>query len=782
MKKTLLLIATSLLLNVGAVFAQMADVTAQYITNPGFEDCEAVEITECKGYGTTVHGNGHCLMLEGSVEHGYDYSTTGWQLVQQNTNANGGVVNYGNKVQYAKSGFEDVPASGPTATSGSNALCFCGNNSLVYKQTNSITLPAGSYKMTVNIYPYNGAYSTAQPTTKVKTFTGFVGNDGTEYFSEERSDNKEIVLNSNAWNTEVVYFELTEPTTGHIQVSYGIQYFLVIDDIKLEGETGIVTSGLKKVLTKANALNAELSDATLTSAISSAEAFLENPASQADVATQIETLYVAMASALSASSGVVDITSAYLENPSFEAERKKPWEWGDKSGIISEIDEMYQPFIDGKNVVEFTSGGYVGAILQTISNLPAGFYALDARVNNAAYLILGNSTSSKTICTGGKDPVFLRFHPAIFQMETPADVIVGAQGSGKFRVDDFRLFYGKDAASLEARLLVDVKADAQAILDNESFSAVTGSERTSVQTAIEGNDAATINRNINTFITSVESYDALAKKKSDAANYTQATYPYASATIFENIQEIVNTTASSKTNATEMTTQLDNLFLQVYVSNAYCEGVEKVDYTSSIKEANIAAATEYWLMQNMAVMQLANTKAWKNPKTNESDNIVFGTSSSYNYNETEKKALILKQTISNLPAGKYVLSITMMATTNLTAYVFFNGELIGSMVGKGTASGGKYGAGWNDYTFEFTKTSVDSQPIQIQATPANNYSKEFYIDNFRLYKLTENGDGIENVSSVKCQVSNEVYDLSGRKVVKPTKGLYIVGGKKVVLK
>ena len=139
-----------------------------------------------------------------------------------------------------------MPASGPNATSGSKALCFCGNNNLVYKQTNSVTLPAGSYKMTVNIYAYNGAYSSVQPTTKIKTFTGFVDNDGTEYFSEERSDNNEIVLNSNAWNQEVVYFELAKATTGHIQVSYGAQYFVVVDDIRLEGESGVVTSQLPR--------------------------------------------------------------------------------------------------------------------------------------------------------------------------------------------------------------------------------------------------------------------------------------------------------------------------------------------------------------------------------------------------------------------------------------------------------------------------------------------------------------------------------------------------------
>ena len=776
MKKTLLIISALFVNLGGAILNAQEDVTSQYITNPSFENSEAVEITECKGYGSVVHGNGHCLMIESSVAHGYDYESTGWKLESQNTNANGGVVVYGNKVQYSKSGFESVPDS-PDATSGSKALCFCGNNNMNYKQPTEVTLPAGSYKMKIRLFPYNGAYSTQQPTTKVKDFTGFVANNGTEYFNENRSDNKEITLNSNVWNEETIFFELTEPTTGHFQVSYGIQYFVVVDDIRLEGETGIITSGLQKVVNKATALNTELSSSDLSIAISNAEVVIANPTDQDAVTAQISTLYSAMATALSAATGVVNITSAYLENPSFEAERMKPWEWGASSGNIAEAGEMYAPYIDGVKMVDCASGG---TILQTISHLPAGFYAVDAKLNGSSWLILGKSTDDKTICTGGKDPVFLRYHPNIYQLTEPADIIVGVNGSGKYHADDFRLFYGKDAASLEARLLTDVKTDAQAILNNESFNAVTGSERTDIQTALEGNDYKTINTKINTFITSLDKYNALTKKKGEAVNYTQAIYPYATASLFADIQTIINTAATSATNATELTTQLDGLYFQVYVSNAYCEGVDCTDYTANIKDANATTEATGWAAQNMSILTLSSSKAWKNPKTSENDNIVFGTSSSYNYSTAEKKALILKQTLQGLPAGKYVLSMTMMASTNLNVYVFFNGQQIGTMVGKGTASGGKYGVAWNDYTFEFTKTGDDAQPLQIQCTPPNNYTKDLYIDNFRLY-LLNTATGIQNVQRTATD-SQAIFDLQGRRIAQPAKGLYIVNGKKVIFK
>ena len=58
-------------------------------------------------------------------------------------------------------------------------------------------------------------------------------------------------------------------------------------------------------------------------------------------------------------------------------------------------------------------------------------------------------------------------------------------------------------------------------------------------------------------------------------------------------------------------------------------------------------------------------------------------------------------------------------------------------------------------------------------------------------RTTTNGDmkltqteptGIEDIENGKLEIENSVYDLKGRRVAHPTKGLYIVGGKKVVKK
>ena len=732
MTKKLLLLATAALFNIIGIQAQ-TDVTSQYIINPGFEDCEAVEITECHGYGSTVLGNGYSLMISQTIEAGYDYAEQGWQLVSQNTNANGGVVGYGGKVQYSKSGFEDLPANGPTTSSGSKAFCFCGNNALVYKQPESVTLPAGSYKMTVYIYPYNGAYSSAQPTTRVKDFTGFIDNEGNEYFSPNRTgtNKEEITLNSNAWNEEIIEFELTQETTGHFQVSYGIQYFLVVDDIKLEYQGGVVTTSLSNVVAKAENLNAELNSNDLAEAISNAQDFIANPTTQEDVATQVEALYTAMATALAATTEPVNITAAYLENPSFET-GIAPWTWVSATGNVGEpINTESTPFIDGKNILEFTSSGTNG-ISQTISHLPAGYYIIDAKLNQKAFLKIG--PGSGTLIQGGMDALFLRVHPSAYNLTADGELTVGAQASVAYRVDNFRLFYGKDEASLLNVLLQDVKADAQAIVAMPKFDIVTGEERTNLLAAIDGTDIDAINTAANAFVTATDSYNNFEKAKTAAAAYNQEAYPYAKEEIFQQIQTLMATSPTSAANAQEMATQLNEACFNYYVSNAYCEGVANaVDYTEKIAAANATGTNvaTAWHKLNMGIR--TDKTAWVNPKTSESDKNVYGVTSDY-YSTSNGKNSYLWQTISGLPKGKYVLSVTYMSATSVSPEVTVNDEKIGNLTGVGMYGGGMYGGGWVDNVITFDKADDGDMKLQLQYTGTANY-QEWYFDNLRLFRI-----------------------------------------------
>ena len=49
-----------------------------------------------------------------------------------------------------------------------------------------------------------------------------------------------------------------------------------------------------------------------------------------------------------------------------------------------------------------------------------------------------------------------------------------------------------------------------------------------------------------------------------------------------------------------------------------------------------------------------------------------------------------------------------------------------------------------------------------------------------VYVEYNNATGIVNVNNKTKVKSSEIYDLSGRRVTKPSKGIYIINGKKVV--
>ncbi len=50
------------------------------------------------------------------------------------------------------------------------------------------------------------------------------------------------------------------------------------------------------------------------------------------------------------------------------------------------------------------------------------------------------------------------------------------------------------------------------------------------------------------------------------------------------------------------------------------------------------------------------------------------------------------------------------------------------------------------------------------------------------YPFGGGATGIESLIANEKSASNEVFDLQGRRVVRPAKGIYIVNGKKIVVK
>lgn len=770
--KTISMNRKSLLFTIALSFgmsaqAQMSDVTSQYISNAGFEECEALPTEVYHDNQKNVDIDKVVLYQESSVAKGYDYADKGWQLVQQETATNGGVITYGCNVQTGKwaTAGEPGPASGITGTKG---LCFVGNKGLIYRQTNEITLPAGIYRFTVNLYARNGQTTNPGPTQQVVNIkTGFMPTGGTEE-SLIPAIRKSVQFKSNEWDQEVIDIELTEATTGRFQISYGTSYYVVVDDVKLEYQGGVITTSLQTVVDKAQTLNGMLNDANLSNAIQTAQAFIENPTTQDDVATQVETLYNAMSAALSATAlPCVNLTSVYVDNWSFETGKSEPWTWGTTAGSVGEpVNEEMAAYIDGTKIVTFAQNGS-NSITQTISHLPAGFYLIDAKLNKNAELMVG-ATSTKVV--GGTDPIMIHAYPTFYQATTAGDIVIGAKSNTAFQVDAFRLFYAKDEASLIAAVLPAVQADATAILNKSQYANITGEERSELQTAIGGTDGQAIVTAVNAFVAAKDAYDKFVKAKADAASYTAENYPYAKAETLQQIQTLINTEVTSRSIATENTTALTNACTSAKWENAYCEGKENTDYTGQIVAADATGSTvdAAWTVNNINILTITKTKA-RPQRDGTIDRVVYGTPDAYNSGTAS-----IQQTLSNLPAGKYVVAVSMMAAANLPVAIRVNNQKVGTFTGTGHYASN----GWNEVVCNFELTDASNVTLRLDEA-ADSGTKMWYADNFRLYRLTEGLDGIQSLNTANPLQNNTIFDLQGRRVSNPVRGMYIVNGKKV---
>lgn len=749
-----------------SAFAQMTDVTSQYIPCPSFETCPAVQ-PDANGLVSVIN---HWNTLGG-----IDYSNQGWYLVEQRTSGNGAVVEYGNKVKYTSYNSDSKALSAPSEAAGSKALCFSGNKSVVYISNEEVTLPAGSYRLTVYVYNAYLATSSMPSTSTIHNASGFVAKDGTEYFSKKEK------FATNAWEADVIEILLTETTTGYFQLNYGSQYYIAIDDLKLEYEQKVITTSLEAVIVKAQALNRALGgNSALLNAIGTAQAFVDNPTSQDAVAGQVEQLYDSMAAALSTATTAVNITAAYVDNASFESGDIAPWTGTARATQPSSALPV-TPNIDGESLAEFDNDVTSYRLSQSIEHLPAGNYIIDAQIGNRASLVLGTST---TAWKGGSDGLFLRGHSAVVSTDGTGSLVIGATGTNTFSIDNFRLFYAPDAAMLKQAVLSTAQADGRAFLANATYSGVTGSERTALSQTVsntEGDASAlvtAINQAIANLVDAKSDYNKLVTAKQAAAAYTLDAYPYGARSVYETIQQLINTDATSRQNALELRDQLNAATREYYISNAYCEGVDVVDCTSSISGASATGSSipVAWRRQNMAIR--TDKTAWTNPKTSESDQNVYGVTTEY-YRTGKDQTAYMYQNVSGLPEGKYVLSVTFMSTATLHPEVLINGETVGTLTGVGVYGGGVYGGGWVENVISFEKANDANMELRFQSVLSANY-QEWYFDNVRLYRITGIDDAIQAPSANKTD--GVVYDIAGRRVAKPSKGLYIINGRKEIIK
>ena len=80
-------------------------------------------------------------------------------------------------------------------------------------------------------------------------------------------------------------------------------------------------------------------------------------------------------------------------------------------------------------------------------------------------------------------------------------------------------------------------------------------------------------------------------------------------------------------------------------------------------------------------------------------------------------------------------------------------------------------------TYNITISANGNTSVKFSTISTSDSKQRAYIDEIKV--VNSSTDGIRSIETVRND--NKVYDLQGREVKAPGKGIYIVNGKKVVL-
>ena len=457
---TKLSLLTALFFTCFSAFAD-DDVTSTYLTNAGFDNScyYTVDSTSSSNLGTSSGGTSR--------------DVTGWTTVTGAWSASG-AFEYGTGATL--NAYEAAPISSTGLTgAGNGAVGFASGwgNSIYYYQT--VTLPAGTYKLVTEVYNSFTA-------TSGTSLLGFVTESGTTYTSSMAS------FPLATWTKDSVTFSLATATTGNIRIGMtsanssssanAHPFFDYIQLIKLSAPTVIVDqtdlyfdkfNPVKTfTVTGTNLTN----DVTLTAPSGITLSATSLTASEAAAGVAITATYDNATAITLDSISIVSTgtTSKYITleadntnetnattaitNPSFETGDMTGWT--NDSGFWTQSNKSMTG-VSGSYYAEKwqSSGNFTGLVLsQTLENLPAGYYKLTVAAQNSP-----NTTGGAFIYAGGtaSDEVFTaKDYTAIYCLPEGDPMEIGYEvdnGGNWVAVDNFRLQY------LGASAYFDVNTD-----------------------------------------------------------------------------------------------------------------------------------------------------------------------------------------------------------------------------------------------------------------------------------------------------------------------------------
>ena len=341
------------------------DVTpliAKYIDNPTFE---GTTITE----GVTTYAKD----IQGGQVSGMQ-PVSGWEFGVENGDAKAsGLYNIGGSAFLGGTGYL-APTAGPNGEAGGNLLGMVAVWGATVQYVNkTVTLPAGTYTLTVPIYNSKGGTN-----VPVKGLIGFIANNGTEYLAPAKA------YTVDKWTTERVTFTIGEETTGHFSLGYTMtsvgsanapHFFIGALGLEATTELDAALKVLREEIAAAEALRTEARTeglAVFNNAINAAKAMLTSK-DVAAIKAAVETLKAAEETFLTANLPVAEGTY-YVYSPQMKKFLSRGASWGTRAVVDD----------------------YGVAIKLNAADLPNATYTLTGFDNNLSYGEDGGMYSDKS--------------------------------------------------------------------------------------------------------------------------------------------------------------------------------------------------------------------------------------------------------------------------------------------------------------------------------------------------------------------------------------------------
>ena len=310
---------------------------------------------------------------------------------------------------------------------------------------------------------------------------------------------------------------------------------------------------------------------------------------------------------------------------------------------------------------------------------------------------------------------------------------IGLVGSDDFPitgVSSASYIYGTAYAPATAKATyLSAKSEAETTIADDTYTNVTGEERTNLQAAIdadvEDNDAAyntateTIRNKQDLFTAALTHYQALIDAQAAVPNLL---YASAAASAFKTAVATSASDAEAKLSA--MTTNIR----AYYESHALAEGVVgAVNVTSSIANPDAMDANNGWTWEGTK-NDPKNNEPWTDSKGNSSHWYFDGG----NWNASSWTTKMSQEII--LPAGTYLLTAKGRAATNTTFTMEVGDKSVA--LPHVSSTGNVFNNGWGDASLEFT---TDGRGIKILVTATTSTQYEWFsIADFRLMRLSLN--------------------------------------------